>query len=89
MLEHLEIITCSYGPDRARCARLCESVDRFVALPARHTLVVPARDLPLFKSFERPHRRVLAVEDVLPARFVQLPRQDRWWVDRFGWPVRG
>jgi hypothetical protein len=32
---------------------------------------------------------VLAVEDVVPARFRQLPRTQGWWLDEQGWPLRG
>ncbi len=87
--ESLEIITCSYRPDLARCRRLCESIDRYVPRHIGHVLVVPERDLTLFLPLVSERRTIVAAEDVLPRRFIQLPRTEKIWIDRFGWPVRG
>ncbi len=87
--ERLEIITCSYRPDLARCQRLCESVEQYVPREISHTLVVPARDVALFRHLENDRRRVLAVQDVVPGGYRQLPVSDKVWVDQSGWPVGG
>ncbi len=89
MTERLEIVTCSYGPDRHRCERLCQSVDRFVPADIRHTLIVPARDVDAFRALENHRRQVLAVQDVVAGGFRQMPIKDRYWLDGRGWPVRG
>ena len=87
--EQLEIITCSYRPDLARCQRLCQSVERYVPAHITHTLIVPARDVEHFKHLENSRRRVLPVQAVVPGHYRQLPLGDKFWVDHRGWPVRG
>jgi hypothetical protein len=87
--QELALITCSYAPDFARCQRLCRSVDRWVSGDIKHQLIVPARDIKLFRSLESDRRSVVAVEDVVPANFWQLPYSQRWWLDSHGWPLRG
>ena len=89
MTEALHMITCSYGPDLERCRRLCRSVDEQVDAEIPHTLVVPRRDRKAFAPLAGGRRRVLMVEDILPARFRRLPGSERWWFDERGWPVRG
>jgi hypothetical protein len=89
MNPELALITCSYAPDILRCRRMCHSVDRWVAGDIKHLLIVPARDVPLFRALENGRRSVLAVEDVVPGKFWQLPFSQRWWLDRHGWPLRG
>jgi hypothetical protein len=87
--EDLAIVTCSYGPDWHRCARLCASVDRYVPAHVEHLLIVPARDVSRFAGLAGGRRRVLTVESVVPGHFRQLPVSNRWWIDARGWPVRG
>ncbi|WP_439105573.1 hypothetical protein [Congregibacter sp.] len=67
--EELSMITCSYAPDFNRCERLCLSVDRWVSDEIIHWLVVPKRDLALFKALSNNRRNVVAVEDVVPGRY--------------------
>jgi hypothetical protein len=83
------LVTCSYGPDLNRCARLCRSIERWVSPTIPHVIIVPARDLPDFRQLQGQRRTVVAVEDVVPGRFRQLPFTRRWWLDSGGWPVRG
>jgi len=85
----IALITCSYAPDFERCRRLCRSIDPWLSAAWPHTLIVPARDMPLFRSLVSAHRSVAAVEDVLPAAYRQLPWSNRWWLSRGGRPVRG
>ncbi|EAQ96646.1 DUF6492 family protein [Congregibacter litoralis] len=87
--EELSMITCSYAPDFNRCERLCRSVDRWVSGDITHWLVVPARDLSRFRKLSNGRRNIVAVEDIVPGSFKQLPRSHRWWLDRRAWPVRG
>ena len=85
----VSLVTCSYGPDFERCQRLCHSVDRWVAPDMRQVLIVPARDLVRFRTLENHRRDVVAVEDLLPAGFRQLPVTSRWWLAPGCHPVRG
>jgi hypothetical protein len=85
----IALITCSFAPDFERCRRLCRSIDPWLSAAWPHTLLVPARDIPLFRRLASAHRSVVAVEDVLPAAYHQLPWSDRWWLGRRGRPVRG
>lgn len=85
----MSLVTCSYRPDFSRCARLCASVDQHVGGEHHHTLVVPDRDRPLFRTLESPRRSVVAVQDILPTEYYQLPGFKKWWLDNGLWPVRG
>ncbi len=85
----LTIVTCSYGPDAARCARLCASIDRFVPGHIEHLLVVPRRDASQFQRLTSHRRKLIVTEDLVPGNFRQVPLLDRWWLDSKGWPVRG
>ena len=87
--NELALVSCSYAPDFHRCYRLCQSVDRWVSGEIAHRVIVPHKDLALFRPLENSRRSVLAVEDVVPAPFWQVPKTRRWWLDQFGWPVRG
>ncbi|MEM6301260.1 MAG: DUF6492 family protein [Pseudomonadota bacterium] len=87
--NELAIITCSYAPDFERCQRLCRSVDQWVDREIAHRLIVPSRDLQLFRPLEDGRRTVVCVEDVVPGPYWQLPSTNRWWLDQYGWPVRG
>jgi hypothetical protein len=87
--EKMEMITCSHAPDLVRCQRLCASVDEFVEPEIRHTLVVPRRDLALFRPLQNQRRRVMAVQDVVPGNHRQLPFVNRLWVASQGLPIRG
>jgi hypothetical protein len=60
------LATPSYSGDVERCRLLCASIDRFVTGQAVHYLLVEDRDVPLFRDFEGPRRRVLAESEVLP-----------------------
>jgi hypothetical protein len=85
----LAMISCSYAPDRDRCRRLCQSVDRWVDPAIRHYLVVPARDRQLFQALAGSRREIVSVEDILPGTYRQLPFIQRWWLSPGGQPVRG
>lgn len=88
-MPKLELITCSYLPDVARCERLCKSIDQHVDPSIGHTLIVPARDYEIFAPLANSRRRVVTSQDVVPGRFWQLPVSERWWLGSDGWPVRG
>ena len=85
----MSLVTCSYRPDFARCETLCASVDRYVGREHHHFIVVPDRDLPLFRPLQSHRRSIVAVQDILPASYFQLPGLKKWWLDSGLWPVRG
>jgi hypothetical protein len=87
--QPMSLVTCSYRPDFQRCENLCASVDQYVGREHHHTLVVPDRDLPLFRRLQSHRRSVVAVQDILPASYHQLPGLKKWWLDSGIWPVRG
>ena len=74
----LRLITPSYRRDLEQCRNMCASVDRF-APDFEHMLIVPSRDLPLFKPLGSSKRTIVAVEDIL--------RSKRLWRKRERWRV--
>jgi hypothetical protein len=69
----MSLVTVSYRGDLELAKELCSSVDAYLASDAEHVLVVPRRDLALFRPLATPQRRVIAVEEVLPRDYHRLP----------------
>jgi hypothetical protein len=67
------LITVSYGPDLARCQRLCRTIDRHVSDYRDHLVIIPRRDFPAFKDLEGEKRRVITIESMMPGHYWQLP----------------
>lgn len=85
-----EIITPSYSDDRELCGDLVRSIRRFAPAGTPHTLIVPRRDVALFRPLEQEGVTVIEVGDVLPRRFVKVPFVNGWVNVRSPWPpVRG
>ena len=97
-MNPVALLTPTYGRDLELCTLLCESVDRHVGSFAKHYLLVPDADLPLFAHFESERRSVLPASKFLPKwlrplpRFVQRKRRQYWWSFRTkpvsGWHVQ-
>jgi hypothetical protein len=97
-MNPVALLTPTYGRDLELCTLLCESVDRHVGSFAKHYLLVPDSDLPLFAHFESERRSVLPASRFLPKwlrplpRFVQRKRRQYWWSFRTkpisGWHVQ-
>lgn len=97
-MNQVALLTPTYGRDLELCTLLCESVDRHVGSFAKHYLLVPDGDLPLFAHFESERRSVLPASQFLPRwlrplpRFVQRKRRQYWWSFRTkpvsGWHVQ-
>lgn len=97
-MNSVALLTPTYGRDLELCTLLCESVDRHVGSFAKHYLLVPDADLPLFTHFESERRRVIPASHFLPKwlrplpRFVQRRRRQYWWSLRTkpvsGWHVQ-
>ncbi len=95
----IAIITPSYQNDFSLATALCRSMDAMVSGDWVHHLIVPRRDLSLFRALEGPRRRVQAKEDIVSAhgyRSLPLPRRiripglidrrfkEQWWVPGAG-----
>jgi Family of unknown function (DUF6492) len=97
-MNPVALLTPTYGRDLELCTLLCESVDRHVTSFAKHYLLVPDCDLPMFSHFASERREVVAASKFLPAwlrplpRIVQRKRRQYWWSLRTrpvsGWHVQ-
>lgn len=67
------IVTPSFHRDHELCVDLCRSVDRHAGDAFEHVIVVPNRDMALFRPLHRGRRRVIAKEDVLPNSIMTVP----------------
>ena len=71
---HATLVTPTYAADFDHARTLCASLDRFMAIPHRHLLVVPSNDVALFRALAGPRREVIAKEAVLGCHgFHRLP----------------
>lgn len=97
-MNHVALLTPTYGRDLELCTLLCESVDRHVKSFSKHYLLVPDCDLSLFTHFEGERRTVLPASQFLPEwlrplpRIIQRKRRQFWWSFRAkpvsGWHVQ-
>lgn len=86
----LEIITPSYAPDYELCRDLVVSIRAHGPGDVRHRIIVPDRDLALFRSLEDDRTVIQRVSDVLPRGLHRVPRLNLWLNLRAPWPpVRG
>ena len=69
-MNTMALLTPSYGPDFAGFARLHESVMEFTDAAVVHHVVVPRRDLKIFRSLDSSRLRLWTVDELLPAGFV-------------------
>ena len=93
-LKSTAIVTASFGPDFERCKLLCETIDRHVVGQSAHYILVESADVPLFKSLETPHRRVIDEKDLLPGWLRPWPDpfylgKRRIWLSLRTKPLRG
>ncbi len=97
-MDPVALLTPTYGRDLEICTLLCESVDRHVTSFAKHYLLVPDSDLPLFAPLASERRVVIPASTFLPdwlrplPRVVQRKRRQFWWSLRAkpvsGWHVQ-
>jgi hypothetical protein len=74
------IITPSYAPDFERCQLLSWSVEKFISPSVTHYIIVPERDLPLFRQLQKPNTEIITVESVLPWWIKRLPLIKNGWL---------
>src|SRR4030088_124349 len=97
-MNPVALLTPTYGRDLELCTLLCESVDRHVTSYAKHYLLVPDCDMPLFAHLASERRIVLPPSPFLPGwlrplpRIIQRKRRQFWWSFRAkpvsGWHVQ-
>jgi hypothetical protein len=84
-MNPVALLTSTYGRDLELCTLLCESVDRHVSSFAKHVLLVPDSDLPLFAHLQSERRSVIPASTYLPKwlwpppRIVQRKGPQFWW----------
>lgn len=83
------IITPSYAPDFERCKLLTWSIEQFISTDFTHYIVVPARDLPLFRQLQKPNTEIITVESILPWWIQRSPFGQNWWLSLKNFLIRG
>jgi hypothetical protein len=78
-VPQIAIVTPSYERDFDLCVLLNRSVLAFAAENVRHYIIVPHRDLNIFRAVTSERTVVLSQEEIAPRGFVQLPHLSRWW----------
>jgi hypothetical protein len=69
-MKSIAIVTPTYAPDYAVCVDLHRSMLRFADDSVVHYLIVPPKDVELFKSLRGPRCIVLAADEFLPKRMI-------------------
>jgi hypothetical protein len=72
-MANLAVITPSFGPDFPLCAALHASVLAHSPESVRHHIIVPPRDVPLFRQLDGPRAQIHAETDFLPSSFRSVP----------------
>ncbi|MCA2226981.1 DUF6492 family protein [Nonomuraea aurantiaca] len=89
-MASLAVVTPSYGPDAEQFADLHRSVLEYTPEDTVHHVFVPRSDRALFAAHEGPRCRVRTVGELLPKRYVKVPRLGMWVNALRPWPpVRG
>jgi hypothetical protein len=77
-MSRLAIITPSYAPDFELCTDLHRSVQAFCPPAVEHHIIVPKRDLALFRQLSGDRVQVHDVAEFLPRSFLALPGVNGW-----------
>jgi hypothetical protein len=89
-MSELAIVTPSFGPDAPLFADLHRSVLRHTGQDVVHHVIVPDAHRPLFAQYAGPRCRIWVESELLPRRFVTLPRSGLRVNLKRPWPpVRG
>ncbi|MFI7701652.1 DUF6492 family protein [Nonomuraea sp. NPDC049480] len=89
-MSKLAVITPSYAPDVELFAELHRSVLEFTSDDTIHHVFVPPGDREVFARFEGPRCHVWVRSELLPRRYVRLPKTDLYVNYRHPWPpLRG
>ncbi|NJP12674.1 MAG: hypothetical protein HC866_27085 [Leptolyngbyaceae cyanobacterium RU_5_1] len=82
------VVTPSYAPDFERCKLLAWSVQKFISPAVTHYIIVPEKDLALFKQIEGPKTEVITVRSVLPWWIRKIPVVKNGWLSLRTPPIR-
>ncbi|MFY1636626.1 DUF6492 family protein [Solwaraspora sp. WMMB335] len=77
-MKRLDIITPSFAPDFELCADLQRSVLAHTPETVRQQIIVPRRDLALFRQLAGPRVQVHPVAEFLPRSLVAVPGVNGW-----------
>ena len=84
----VSLVTVSYRGDLELARALCRSVDDFLDPEIEHILVVSRADADLFAPLCSERRRIVLVEDVLPAGYHRIPAPQQIRIGPFRRRVR-
>ena len=73
-MDTIAFVTPSYAPDLELCRDLHASLLATVPASTVHHVVVPDGDTPQFRELEGPQCRIWPVSELVPRRFVTVPR---------------
>jgi hypothetical protein len=89
-MTKLAVVTPSYEQDFELCRALHGSVLSHMPDGVVHHIVVPDRDVETFAELASDRCRIWPLGELVPARFLALPRINAWMNLRHPWPpVRG
>lgn len=89
-VTELAVITPSFAPDAELFVDLHRSVLRYTPEETVHHVVVPDSDRALFERHASPRLRVWPASELLPRRYIRVPKPGVWVNARRPWPpVRG
>lgn len=89
-MTELVVVTPSYAPDAELFADLHRSVLAHTPEQTVHHVIVPPADRELFARHAGPRCQVWTYPDLLPRRYLSVPRSGLWVNARRPWPpVRG
>ncbi|WP_113702597.1 DUF6492 family protein [Nonomuraea lactucae] len=89
-MTELAVVTPSFGPDAELFAQLHASVLEHTTEDTVHHVIVPAGDRERFAGFAGPRCRVWTEPELLPRRYVRVPRSGLWVNALRPWPpIRG
>jgi hypothetical protein len=89
-MSELAVVTPSFGPDAELFGDLHSSVLRHTGPDVVHHVIVPEPHREIFATYAGPRCRVWTEPELLPRRYLKLPRRGLWLNLRRPWPpVRG
>ncbi|MGW0808387.1 DUF6492 family protein [Nonomuraea sp. NPDC002799] len=89
-MTKVAVVTPSFGPDADLFAELHASVLAYTSDETVHHVIVPPGDLALFARYAGPRCRIWSEPELLPRRYVRVPRSGLWINRLRPWPpIRG
>ncbi len=72
-MTRMVVLTPSFGPDFELCAELNRSVLAFSPDDVRHRIIVPERDVPVFRQLANDRTEIRTESEFLPRTFLRAP----------------